>query len=120
MAHTASTAISRYFEKSRGKALSYIWFGMSLGEFLLPIIIVYLLSFLYWRDLWIQISILTLVFLPLFSYFAAKDIKISSREREYVNSKNNFQSVKSWTRKEVLKDFRFYTILPALLSVHLL
>ena len=116
MAHTASTAISRYFEKSRGKALSYIWFGMSLGEFLLPIIIVYLLSFLYWRDLWIQISILTLVFLPLFSYFSVKDIKISSREREYVNSKNNFQSVKSWTRKEVLKDFRFYTILPALLA----
>jgi|TARA_B100001079_G_scaffold257714_1_gene255328 MFS family permease len=116
MAHTASTAISRYFEKSRGKALSYIWFGMSLGEFLLPIIIVYLLSFLYWRDLWIQISILTLVFLPLFSYFSAKDIKISSREIEYVNSKNNFQSVKSWTRKEVLKDFRFYTILPALLA----
>ena len=116
MAHTASTAISRYFEKSRGKALSYIWFGMSLGEFLLPIIIVYLLSFLYWRDLWIQISILTLVFLPLFSYFSVKDIKISSREVEYVNSKNNFQSVKSWTRKEVLKDFRFYTILPALLA----
>ena len=116
MAHTASTAISRYFEKSRGKALSYIWFGMSLGEFLLPIIIIYLLSFLYWRDLWIQISILTLVFLPLFSYFSAKDIKIYSREIEYVNSNNNFQSVKSWTRKEVLKDFRFYTILPTLLA----
>ena len=26
MAHTASTAVSRYFEKRRGKALSYIWF----------------------------------------------------------------------------------------------
>ena len=48
MAHTASTAVSRYFEKTRGKALSYIWFGMSLGEFLLPIFIVYLLSFVYW------------------------------------------------------------------------
>ena len=28
MAHTASTAVSRYFEKRRGKALSYILFGM--------------------------------------------------------------------------------------------
>ena len=37
MAHTASTAVSRYFEKTRGKALSYIWLGMSLGEFLLPV-----------------------------------------------------------------------------------
>ena len=50
MAHTASTSVSRYFEKRRGKALSYIWFGMSLGEFLLPMLFVYLLSFIYWRD----------------------------------------------------------------------
>jgi MFS family permease len=61
MAHIASTAISRYFEKRRGKALSYIWFGMSLGEFLLPVVIVYLLSFIYWRDLWLQTSILIVV-----------------------------------------------------------
>ena len=54
MAHTASTAVSRYFERRRGKALSYIWFGMSLGEFLLPVLIVYLLSFIYWRDLWVS------------------------------------------------------------------
>ena len=60
MAHTASTAVSRYFERTRGKALIYIWFGMSLGEFLLPIIIVYLLSLLYWRDLWIQMAIVIL------------------------------------------------------------
>ena len=39
MAHTASVAISRYFDQSRGKALSYTWVGMSLGEFLLPVMI---------------------------------------------------------------------------------
>ena len=38
MAHTASTAIARFFVRSRGKALSCIWVGMSLGEFLLPVI----------------------------------------------------------------------------------
>ena len=43
MAHTASTAVSRYFEKRRGKALSFIWLGMSLGEFLLPILILSLI-----------------------------------------------------------------------------
>ena len=31
MSHTASTTISRYFTKSRGKALSTIWFGLSLS-----------------------------------------------------------------------------------------
>ena len=116
MAHTASTTISRYFEKRRGKALSYIWLGMSLGEFLLPVLIVYLLSFIYWRDLWIQISIVVLVILPLFSFFTTKHISIFSRETGNENNKNKFLSVKSWTRKEVLGDFKFYTMLPALLA----
>ena len=115
MAHTASTAISRFFEKTRGKALSYIWFGMSLGEFILPILIVYLLSFIYWRDLWLQISVLILLVLPLLSFFTVKDISISSREKKNNNEKK-FLFVKSWTRNEVLKDLKFYTLLPALLA----
>tara|TARA_Y100000590_G_scaffold456620_1_gene607552 strand:+ start:533 stop:1762 length:1230 start_codon:yes stop_codon:yes gene_type:complete len=116
MAHTASTAISRYFERRRGKALSYIWFGMSLGEFLLPILIVYLLTFVYWRDLWVQISIVILLILPLFSFFTVKNISIFSREKDNENNPNKFLLVKSWTRKEVLGDLKFYTMLPALLA----
>jgi len=116
MAHTASTTISRYFEKRRGKALSYIWFGMSLGEFVLPILIVYLLSFVYWRDLWIQTSILILLVLPLFSFITVKDVSIFSRENLDTREPNNFSLVKSWKRKEILRDFKFYTMLPALLA----
>ena len=116
MAHTASTAVSRYFERRRGKALSFIWFGMSLGEFLLPVLIVYLLSLFYWRDLWIFTSIFILLILPLFSFLTVKNISIYSRENENSNAKNKFSLVKSWTRKEVLKDLKFYTMLPALLA----
>jgi len=116
MAHTASTAVSRYFERRRGKALSYIWFGMSLGEFLLPVLIVYLLSFIYWRDLWVQTSFLIIIILPFLSYFTVKDISILSREKDDQNYKKKFLSIKNWTRKEVLKDFKFYTMLPALLA----
>ena len=116
MAHTASTSVSRYFEKRRGKALSYIWFGMSLGEFLLPILIVYLLTFIYWRDLWLQTSILIVILLPIFSFFMVKDISIFSREKETENNKNKSTLIKSWTRKEILRDFKFYTMLPCILA----
>ena len=116
MAHTSSTAVSRYFEKNRGKALSYAWLGQSLGEFLLPVVIVYLVSFTYWRDLWLQIAILILIILPLFSYFTVKDIHITSREKENINYKNNLTLIKSWSRKEVLTDLKFYTMLPAILA----
>ena len=42
MSHTATTTISRYFTKSRGKALSAGWFGLSSAEFILPVLIVFL------------------------------------------------------------------------------
>ena len=35
MSHTSTTTVSRFFEKSRGKALSTIWFGLSSAEFIL-------------------------------------------------------------------------------------
>ncbi len=117
MAHTASVAISRFFDRSRGKALSYAWVGMSLGEFFLPIVVVYLLTFMYWRNLWQGFSIIIILFLPIFIYFTIKEIKTSSREKDDKNSfSQNFEKIKSWKRKEVLKDLKFYSILPAMLA----
>ena len=116
MAHTAATAVTRYFEKTRGKALSFTWLGMSLGEFLLPVLIVFLLSFMHWRDLWIQIGILVLIILPIFSYMTVKDIDISSREKGKENYNKDLLLIKSWTRKEIIKDFKFYSLLPSTLA----
>jgi len=117
MAHTASVATSRFFERSRGKALSYAWVGMSLGEFLLPIIIVYFLTFIYWRNLWQGFAIIIILLLPIFTYFTIKEISIFSRENKNGdNVNNNIDTTKSWTRREVLKDLKFYSILPAMLA----
>ncbi len=117
MTHTASTAITRYFDQSRGRALSYIWVGMSLGEFLLPVIIVYFLTFIYWRNLWQGLAVIILLFLPVFTYLTIKNVNIFSRENENRNhNNNNIDSIKSWSRKEILKDLRFYSVLPAMLA----
>lgn len=117
MANTASTAVARYFDQSRGKALSYIWVGMSLGEFLLPVIIVYALTFIYWRNLWQGLALIILLLLPIFTYLTIKDINISSREKEKGNhNNNNIGLIKSWTRKEVIRDLKFYSVLPAMLA----
>ena len=64
MSHTASTTISRYFTKSRGRALSMIWFGLSSAEFILPVLIVYSLTLMVWQNIWIIISISVLIILP--------------------------------------------------------
>ena len=117
MAHTASVSTTRFFNQSRGKALSYIWVGMSFGEFLLPIIIVYLLTFIYWRNLWQGFSIIIILLLPIFAYLTVKEISIFSREKKNGDNDNKVvDSIKSWSRSEVLKDLKFYTILPAMLA----
>ena len=117
MAHTASVAIGRFFDRSRGKALSYVWTGMSLGEFLLPVIIVYFLTLIYWRNVWQGVGIIILLTLPIFTYLTIRGINIFSRENSNRhNTSKNAEVIKSWTRKEVLKDLKFYSILPAMLA----
>jgi len=109
MSHTAITTISRYFTKSRGKALSTSWFGLSTAEFILPVLIVYLLTFTSWQNIWISISILVLLFLPMISFFLIKNLSFESRENTN-DIKFEEKNLKQWKRFEVLKDYRFYII----------
>ena len=116
MSHTATTTISRYFTKSRGKALSTGWFGLSTAEFILPVLIIYLLTLYDWKAIWISISLIVIFFLPLTSYFLIKNLKLDSRESiDEKNSSN--QNIKDWKRIEVIKDYRFYIICANMLAM---
>ena len=116
MTHTATTTVSRYFTKTRGKALSAGWFGLSAAEFILPVLIVYLLATMEWKNIWLIISISVLVFLPAASYFLVNNLKLDSREnsdnREFKDDK-----IKQWKRIEVIKDYRFYIICSSMLAM---
>ncbi|MDC0420006.1 MFS transporter [Candidatus Pelagibacter sp.] len=108
MSHTASTTISRYFTKTRGRALSISWFGLSSAEFILPVLMIYLLSILDWQNLWLIFSITVLIVLPISSYLLIKNLNLDSRETESEDIKEI--EIKQWKRAEVIKDYRFYII----------
>ena len=116
MSHTASTTVSRYFDKSRGKALSTSWLGLSLAEFILPVLIVYFLTFIHWRELWIGFSLLIILFLPVASMFLINNLNINSRESDS-NNNSREDTIKQWSRREVLKDYKFYIICGNLLAM---
>ena len=113
--HTATTTISRFFEKNRGRALSIGWLGLSLAEFILPVLIVFLLTFVEWRNIWISISIVVIIVLPIVAYTLAREIKLDTREE----AKNNEipKEIRQWKRTEVLKDYRFYIICMTMLAM---
>ena len=116
MSHTATTTISRYFTKSRGKALSTGWFGLSVAEFILPVLMVYLLTIYAWQNIWLSISILVLIFLPIVSFFLVKDLNLNSREKSE-NDEYKEENIKQWRRIEVIKDYRFYIICSNMLAM---
>ena len=109
MSHTATTTISRYFTISRGRALSVGWFGLSTAEFILPVLIIFLLTLTTWQNIWVYISILVLFFLPLASFSLIKSLNFDSREEVTEKDLKEIE-IKNWTRAEVLGDYRFYII----------
>ena len=116
MSHTATTTISRFFTKSRGKALSTGWFGLSTAEFILPVLVIYLLTVIDWRDIWFYISILILLFLPILSFILIKNLNFDSREELSANETKE-KNIKNWNRLEVLKDYRFYIVCMNMLAM---
>ena len=113
--HTATTTISRFFEKNRGRALSTGWLGLSLAEFIMPVLIVFLLTFIEWRDIWVSISILVILVLPVATFILVKEVKLDTREETKIEENN--KEIKQWKRIEVLKDYRFYIICMTMLAM---
>ena len=114
--HAATTTISRYFDKNRGRALSTGWLGLSLAEFCMPVLIVFLLTFIEWRDIWISISILVIIILPITAYALVRNVKLDTRE-DSNNTSEILREIKQWKRIEVLKDYRFYVICMTMLAM---
>ncbi len=109
MSHASTTTISRFFEKSRGKALSTIWFGLSTAEFILPVLVTYFFVIYSWRTVWQGIAIVIILFLPFVILSTIKSINLGSRELDKNPSLKKIK-IKSWKRQDVIKDYRFYII----------
>ncbi|MDA9743173.1 MFS transporter [Candidatus Pelagibacter sp.] len=109
MSHTATTTVSRYFTKSRGRALSICWFGLSSAEFILPVLMVFLLSLTTWQNIWTVIALLILIFLPIASFFLVRTVKLDTRESTG-GEEFKEENIKQWKRIEVIKDYKFYIV----------
>ena len=117
ISHIAVTAMARWFSKKRGRALSIALMGHPIGEALLPSLITFFLFQFTWREIWVGIgTCIIIIFLPLV-YWLGRHIKLNkhdSHNSKQTKSKKNL--IVSWNRSQVLKDLRFYQVLPGLLA----
>ena len=103
---TASTAIARYFEINRGKALSLSGFGVSAGEFILPLLLVGVIGMIGWQNTWIILALSVLViFIPL----SVSLVPASSPfQQNPISDIDHDENAGISGRSLVLKDPKFY------------
>ena len=111
--HITSVAMSRWFVATRGKALSLAHLGFSIGEALLPLLIVYLIAVISWQSVWLCAAVVPLLCVPLLW-------SMLKTERTPQNIAKSNQSLgmeqRQWTRPQALKHWLFWAMMPALLG----
>jgi MFS family permease len=113
LSHLAVVAMARWFVAARGKALSIATLGFALGEAFLPLIFVSLLTIYDWRLLWVAAALGAGLGIPLL-------LMLLTKERTPQSWAGTSQSLgmddRHWTRKETLRHFLFWFMVPALLG----
>lgn len=108
LSHISMTVISKYYDKDRGKALSFSSLGYSMGEAILPIIISSLIAFFNWRVAAITSGVFLLMYL-----FRLKNTNLLAFNRQL--SQEGRPSTLSLLKdyKGVITDRRFGIMMPA-------
>ena len=115
LTHTAMTAMGRWFNRKRGRAVAIAGLGLPASEGLLPPIAVALAAVIGWRETWIAGAVLLLLAAPTL-------IGLLKHERHPTlgpGSAADPESVddrRQWTRSEVLREPTFYALLPGMLA----
>ncbi|AJY47662.1 MFS transporter [Martelella endophytica] len=113
MSHTAVTAMGRWFNAMRGRAVSLSSLGLQTGEATFPVIFVLVSGLIGWRGSWIAAAVMILaVGLPLISVL----MRVEREPQSEALGRKTAATPRDWTRGEVLRDPLFWAVLCAFLA----
>lgn len=119
MSHVSLTSMARYFDTDRGRALAIATLGFAAGEAVLPVSAVAAIGAFGWRWSYGGVAaLLVIVVVPTIMWLLKGH---AARHHAHLTrlaggSGGHAQAIRSWTRKEVLRDTRFYLLLPGILA----
>ncbi|MEL7097429.1 MAG: MFS transporter [Pseudomonadota bacterium] len=111
--HIAIVAMARWFDANRGKALSVATLGFAVGEAVLPLGFVALMSVMDWRILWVFAAVIALAGIPVLIRLLGKE-RTPQAIAEEINSPG--MAGLHWTRAQTLRHPLFWFMVPALLG----
>lgn len=109
--HISITAMSRYFEENRGKAISLASLGHPLGQAILPAIILIVIGIIGWREsLWLNAGLVTTIVI-IFTLFILKD-KHLKLEGEEINASSSVSKEKKIRQRDIIRSKEFWLLAP--------
>ena len=115
--HTGVTSMARYHDADRGKAIAMASIGYSVGEAILPVLGVLVLENLGWRQAFQMMAVLVAVSIPIALWLLkGHGIRHAKHTEELDRRDAEGGGVADYTRLQVLREPRFYLILPALMA----
>ena len=119
MNHTAITSMGRYFTERRGTAIGFISLGNTIGIAIYPVMGVVLIAWLGWSESWALLGgVYAIVLVPLVLWLL-KGHKV--RHENYLIKQHKESSLRGpssgdYTVRSMIRELRFYLILPATLA----
>ena len=116
LSHLSFTAMGRWYNAQRGRAIAIAAMGFPAGEALFPIVAVGLALWIGWRETWVLAAgALLLVALPL-AYALLRRGRTPRHPAPAEGEADGRPPPRDWTRGEVLRDPLFYALLPGILA----
>jgi len=121
MGHIAMTTMSRWFNRFRGRALSFAQLGFPTGEAILPFVVTLAIVAFGWRQVWMgTVAVIILLLMPAV-IFLLRDPPDGKRALARGDKNPDGDSAtepvgQQWTRGAVLRDPLFYLIVPGIMG----
>ena len=116
LSHLSQTAMARWFNNTRGRALAIASFGYPTGEALAPLAAIALIAAIGWRGTWgAAAALLAFVFLPVLWHLLSRERTPREMEISGTQLSAGFDG-RHWSRGDVIRHPLFWLIVPGIIA----
>ncbi|MEO9299474.1 MFS transporter [Devosia alba] len=120
LSHVAMTTMSRWFNRFRGRALSFAGLGYTIGDAVLPFVLTVSILAFGWRNVWAGAAAVLVGLVVPAIWFLLRDPPEGRKGRPVIANPDGMSTLEptgsQWTRGRVLRDPLFYMLLPGIMA----